>query len=63
MDLKCGKLIVNLLAVFVHLGIKVLRRILKLPHDAHTWLLGSLLKQNHSLLLGLYAFCFACKKP
>ena len=26
---------------------KGVRRILNLPHDAHTWLLGSLLKQNH----------------
>ena len=26
---------------------KGVRRILKLPHDAHTWLLGLLLKQNH----------------
>ena len=43
MDLKCGKLIVNILTVFVHLGI----RVLNLPHDAHIWLLGFLLKQNH----------------
>ena len=35
------------LIVFVHIGIKVFRRILNLPHDAHTWLLGSLIKQNH----------------
>ena len=27
---------------------KGVRRILNLPHDAHTWLLGPLLKQNHS---------------
>ena len=26
---------------------KGVRRILNLPHDAHTWLLGTLLKQNH----------------
>ena len=26
---------------------KGVRRILILPHDAHTWLLGPLLKQNH----------------
>ena len=26
---------------------KSVRRILNLPHDAHTWLLGPLLKQNH----------------
>ena len=26
---------------------KGVRRILNLPHDAHTWLLGPLLKQNH----------------
>ena len=26
---------------------KGVRRILNLPHDAHTWLLGLLLKQNH----------------
>ena len=27
--------------------IEGVRRILNLPHDAHTWLLGLLLKQNH----------------
>ena len=47
MDLKCGKLIVNPLTVFVHLR-KGVRRILDLPHDANTWLLGPLLKQNHT---------------
>ena len=47
MDLKWGKLRANLLTVFVHLGIKVFRRILNLPHDAYTWLFGPLLKQNH----------------
>ena len=26
---------------------KGVSRILNLPHDAHTWLLGPLLKQNH----------------
>ena len=26
---------------------KDVRRILNLPHDAHTWLIGPLLKQNH----------------
>ena len=26
---------------------KGVRRIFNLPHDAHTWLLGPLLKQNH----------------
>ena len=26
---------------------KGVRRILNLPHDAHTWLLGPLWKQNH----------------
>ena len=28
---------------------KVVRRILNLPHDAHTWLLGPLLEQNHTV--------------
>ena len=43
---------------------KGVRRILNLPHDAHSRLLGPLLKQNHSirndLLLELYAFYFGC---
>ena len=42
---------------------KGVRRILNLPHDAHTWVLGLLLKRNHiktSLLLELYVFHFAC---
>ena len=37
-------------------------RILNLPHDAHTWLLGPLLKQNHiknKLLLEIYALYVA----
>ena len=62
MNLKCGKLILNLLTVYISWN-KGVRRILILPHDAHTWLLGHLLKQNHvknSLLLELYAFYFAC---
>ena len=47
MDLKCGKLRANLLTVFVHLRIKVFRRILNLQHDAYyTRLFGPLLKQN-----------------
>ena len=46
MNLKCGKLILNLLTVYISWN-KGVRRILILPHDAHTWLLGHLLKQNH----------------
>ena len=59
MNLKCGKLILNLLTVCISWN----KGVLNLPHDAHTWLLGPLLKQNHiknSLLLELYAFYFAC---
>ena len=43
MDLKCGKFI-NSVCTFWNKGV---RRILNLLHDAHTWLLGLLLKQNH----------------
>ena len=42
--------IVNPLTVFAQMYIleKSVRRILDLPHDANTWLLGPLLKQNHT---------------
>ena len=48
MDLKCGKLIASINSVCTSWN-KGVRRILNLhvPHDAHTWLLGPLLKQNH----------------
>ena len=45
MDLKCGKLIVNM-CVCTSWN-KCVRRILNLPHDVDSWLLGPLLKQNH----------------
>ena len=37
MNLKCSKLILNLLTVCISWN-KGVRRILNLPHDAHTWL-------------------------
>ena len=60
---KCGNLIAKPINSVCTSWNKCVRRTLSLPHDAHTWLLGPLLKQNHiknSLLLGLYAFYFAC---
>ena len=49
MDLKCGKLIDKciLYNCVCTSWNKCVRLILNLPHDAHTWLLGPLLKQNH----------------
>ena len=35
---------INSVCTFWNKGV---RRILNLPHGAHTWLLGPLLKQNH----------------
>ena len=44
---------------------KGVRRILNLPHDAHTWLLGPLLKQNHikkQFFVGTLCFLFCMLK-
>ena len=45
---------------------KGVRRILNLPHDAHTWLLGPLLKQNHikiKIKIKKNIFYFRSKRP
>ena len=59
MDLKCDKSF-NSMCTSWNKGV---RRILNLLHNAHTWSLSLLLKQNHiktKLLIELFVLLFAC---